>query len=507
MNADDLKIEVRRHDLVRVAQIPWGDVRMRLTILNNQVGSWEISIPTGHDAAPHITKDGAGIIITGWGGFHLLSGPMESFTQTNSQEDPEGMLTIWGVTDEHLPFDRIVYPSPTSGLAAQGQHDVAEGNGHHLIHWFVQRNLGIQALAARRDTRVQSFYYDGATGGKATYKGRFQNLGEYIGRIGREMGMRWRFEDSGGAIYLVTETVNNRAASVRFDIRNGGLASQQTTRSAPTVTRAIVGGSGQGAKRVLAEHATPAALDAEKAWKRRIEAFVDQRNEAGAAELDKAGRDALAEGGFTYVNAQIETGEDAGRNYIWDYRLGDTVTAVAQGVEYTTTVEGWTLLLDEEGLREGVMLGELRRRGVRYGNSPEGLASRVSALERSDSLPPSTDTDWVRVGDIGDPSSPPWINGWYPIDPEGSHFRRTGRSVELVLNCQWGDTATVAFYLPEGFRPSMDIKSIIAFQGQTGTDKAPVATIDVLSGGAVKVWRQGVTNKGPIRVFTTIPLG
>lgn len=87
------------------------------------------------------------------------------------------------------------------------------------------------------------------------------------------------------------------------------------------------------------------------------------------------------------------------------------------------------------------------------------IPEQISALRR-----PSTATDdgWIKVGDANDEISPAWQNGWDNSNPGNpvSFFLDKNGIVRLRGEAIGGDDGSVAFTLPEGFRPEFDFTSL-----------------------------------------------
>jgi hypothetical protein len=280
----------------------------------------------------------------------------------------------------------------------------AAGEVHYVDDVILRRGYG------RRDVRL-SLGTNGHRGATLTKSPRFQALGPLLAEVasvadyptgtGRQLG--FRVVQVGSALQFQTYTTADQSAAVRFDVDNGNLASSKVATAAPTVTRTIVGGQGDGTDRLMEEVTSAGSLTAETAWGRRIETFIDQRQTNDPAQLTAAGNSALAQGGLSQFAMQLTPSDDTAWVYGVDYALGDVVTVVVRdggddpfaATELSTTVTGYVLKADNSGVRFGALLGQP------YGDQVAQFAARLSNLERAGSA-----TALSALSDVGVSASP-----------------------------------------------------------------------------------------------------
>jgi hypothetical protein len=274
----------------------------------------------------------------------------------------------------------------------------AAGEVHYLDDVVLTRNYG------RRDVRL-TLGTNGHRGATLTKAPRFQPLGALLDEIGtvadyptgtgRHLG--FRVVQSGAALTFQTYATADNSAAVRFDVDNGTLASSKVATAAPTVTRTIVAGQGDGTARTMQEVVSTSSLTAETAWTRRIEQFVDQRQTNDPAQLTAAGNDALAQGGLSQFAMQITPADDTSWVFGVDYGLGDIVTVVVRNggtndlaaTELSTMVTGWVLKADASGKRFGALLGQPSAA------QQADFSARLSNLERTGSV-----TSFATLSDV-----------------------------------------------------------------------------------------------------------
>jgi hypothetical protein len=247
---------------------------------------------------------------------------------------------------------------------------------------------------ARRDTRL-TLGTNGHRGATLTKSPRFQALGALLNEVatvadypsgtGRQLG--FRVVQIGASLQFQTYATADQSAAVRFDVDNGTLASSTVATAAPTVTRTIVGGQGDGTARQMEEVTSTDSLTAEAAWGRRIEQFIDQRQTSDPAQLTAAGTSALTQGGLSQFAMKLTPADDAPWVCGVDYGLGDVVTVVVRdggedalaATELSTTVTGYVFKADASGVRFGAVLGQP------YSDQLTTFAARLSNLETAGS--------------------------------------------------------------------------------------------------------------------------
>ncbi|MFI5840542.1 hypothetical protein ACIA8K_12620 [Catenuloplanes sp. NPDC051500] len=395
MRLSDITVEVRNKNLDRLGLISPQDLDLEVDDVHLNVGSWKLVLPTGHPLAGALRTPGAGIIITGPDGQTMLSGPVVTPTNEATITNPGGELTFSGVTDMVLLADVLAYPDPTNpnpltqGLA----NDVRTGPAETVMHGFVAANISPLAPGARRPTgtmltKVQMGPNLGR-GPTVTKSARFSVLGELLTDLATMAGLGFRMIQRGGAIVFETYAVANRTAEIRLDIRNSTLSGHKVATSPPGITRALVAGQDEGVKRQFVLRTTAASLAGEQAWGRRIERFIDQRNTEKIAELEQAGDEALAEGGFSSIAVQAVPMEDSSMPFGTSWFMGDSVTVVVEGQELSTTVSGYVMKAKSDGFHLGAKLGETSGfdAGAAIVKRVSSAESRIGVLESAGQAP------------------------------------------------------------------------------------------------------------------------
>jgi hypothetical protein len=361
VSPDDVTIEVLDIDLQRQGQIlpdNWTDVLAKSALRG--VGEWSLSLPADHPRAADLAQPGAGILITGPTG-ELFSGPVTSPEETADQKDPGASIKFSGTDYLCIVADALAYPDPAHAATDQAlAYDVRTGPAETVIRSLIDANIGSSALATRRGIFASKLRLDvdQARGQTLTSSSRFDNLLDQTAGLGKLAGLGFRIEVVDGSLVLRFFTPEDHSADVRLDIANGRLTSYKYTTSAPTVTRPIVGGQGEGVDRHFVERTNDAAVAAEAAWGRRIEAFVDQRQTNVDTELEQAGDEALTNGAAGDKFELSPTDDDTMR-YQLDWALGDYVTAVTSRGEVAQIVTKVGLSASKDGIYLAAEVGDL----------------------------------------------------------------------------------------------------------------------------------------------------
>lgn len=388
MNIDELTVEVRDASFERVGQIlPRDLVGFKAVLRFNNVGSWEITLPQGHEAGEILRLPGSGIIVTG-NDEVILSGPTVSATNTKTSDNPAGEWLITGVDDSVVLGERLAYPSPNVLDVTQQTvaYDSRPGLASTAMYGYVEANIGslaptgrrIDNLALESDTGLGSFVYPAA---------RFDVLGELLAGIASVDGLGFDIRQNDGTlVFRVFEPID-RSGEIRMDVANNTLSKTEYAYGSHSLSRAIVAGQGEGLNRQFLEITSTDSLAAESLWGRRIETFIDQRNTQDENELTQAGVEKLSDGGATLTSVDVVPSNDLTMAYGRDWGLGDKVTVVVDGQEVSSTVTTVSMSIGSDGVRVGATVGEPT--GVDYESKmakrTTSTAQRVNALERKES--------------------------------------------------------------------------------------------------------------------------
>lgn len=359
VQVEDLVFEVRDASLNRVAQLLPTDglTSFKATLRFNNVGTWEISIPESSPRADLLRTPGYGLIVTGPGGVVWLSGPTVAATNTRDMGLPFGDWAIRGATDSILLGERLAYPTPGSAnVAAQtSAYDTRTGTASTVMYGYVTRNLVSGTAPAARVVSGLTCATDTAVGSSVSFSARFDNLGELLSSLANVSSPQLGFDvkQSGAGLQFAVYQPTDRTGTIRMDADNKTLQ-KATYGYGYGKTRAIVGGNGEGTARQFVEVSSSTA---ESTWSRRVEAFVDQRQESDSTKLTQAGTDLLNQSGGTITSMDVVPTNDTTMTYGTDFYLGDKVTVAVAAQQVTGIVSTVQVSVAEDGVRVGCTIG------------------------------------------------------------------------------------------------------------------------------------------------------
>ena len=377
----DWLVEVRTESTLQRQAVLTGWASLQVIERYNTVGSWQLAGPI--DAVRPLLGAGLGVVISR-GGVQVMAGPATKLVRSG-----DGTATISGADDLVYLADRIVYPNPAQAITGQTiDYWTATSTAREtIIINLIKANAGSAALVARQVGNLRVPATSGR-GGTATVTARLDNLLTLVGQLAEAGGLRVAtvHTESGGNRYrdVVVTATADKSGYVRFGpAAEGGpgrlAADWSYTVGAPTVTRAIPAGGGEGAARIFRERADAGA---ETLWGRRVESVVDQRQTTATAELDAAGDDALTNGaGPTELSATVLDVPDLG--YRIDWSCGDKVAVTVDGVTITDLVrEAATTVAAQSGQQTETVVPTVGSAADASALTPPSQRALTSALRR-----------------------------------------------------------------------------------------------------------------------------
>lgn len=285
-----------------------------LTIIERGWGLSTFKLTMATIDALDLFAENVGIIVDldGW----IWSGIVLRATREVTSDDDE--VTVYGVGDDGLLSDRIVYPDPTVEPPHATVAHVLSGAASSVISAYVSANAGPAAIAGRR---IPSLWMgvDSAVGGFVAGRGRYQQLDKFITEIAAAGNVMWRIVQNEPSVRLdfSVRSPVDRSQQVRFAFDVDSIDDLDEEHVARTCTHAIVGGPGTDAARTVQLVTDPTTSA------RRQERWVEARaTGATSADLTQAGLLAIADG-RAKVTSKI-TVPTAFRFGI-DYLVGDVV--------------------------------------------------------------------------------------------------------------------------------------------------------------------------------------
>lgn len=426
MRPDDLTIEVRDKALQRQGKILSRDLDFKAKIRWCGVGEWSLTLPGDHPMVPHLRTPGSGVVVTGPTGTAsrgvILSGPTVLPKSKRDQKNPDGTLTFTGVTDEVHLDDALAFPDPTVSANPAMQtktNDVRTGVTESLLRQYVAYNVTYDQALAGRVRGFRNFIdVKGVSGGRGltqTKAPRFQNLLELLQELSiYDGGLGFRLLQEDDLLLFDVVPVRDLRDTIRLDMSNGTLTSEEVASQGATVTDAIVAGQGEGIERQIVQRKDPTD---ESTWSRVIERFYDRRDTNDLAVLQQKGDEELTAGAGG-LSAKVIPADDQTMRYLIDWREGDLITVVVDGQEQDSVVTEAVLLVNSSTCRVGVAIGDVATFDPRDQESrqTQAIDSRVGYLERT------LNAGWL-AGDIKETARTTAPDGWLMCD--GSVKNRT----------------------------------------------------------------------------------
>lgn len=220
-------------------------------IRHNAVGSWSLTVPGGTPEVGYL-QPGNGVIVRIDGQDDVaFSGPITKIARQWSDSDQgPGSVTVSGVTDEQLLFERVTYPIPANDLDHQtDDRHITLSNVGTLMEILVRENCGPDARPERIYPELD--VADGVLiGGPASVSTRFDVLGEKIQELANSQGLAFRVRQGNNGERLLFDMFTPEDKSdLIFGRQYGNLQAYDYDLEAPTATRVIFAAQGEGKDR------------------------------------------------------------------------------------------------------------------------------------------------------------------------------------------------------------------------------------------------------------------
>lgn len=425
--ASNYVVEVRSVNFGLVGQIAPEYLDLMYTERFNTVGKWELKLPAEHPMLATLKAKGSGIKITEVASGKVFSGRMQSCALSQDASDPKGTWVIDGVDDNIIAAASLCFPSPALAPDAQAtDYWTYTGPGESVLKNLVAANVGATATAARKYSWL-AIPADLGQGATISASLRFDNMGDALTALATRAGLGWRFYQSGSGVVFDTYVPSDKSATVRLDIRNGGLESTQLGYSAPTATQVLVLGQGQGEDRTVMPVTTTASLAEATAWGLRWEINKDERNTDDTTELTQAGQEILTDQGSTINSLKVTPSDAPNQRLGVDWFLGDIVTVIVDDSPATATVTEVATSITSEGIIRQATVGDPVGFDweAKVGQAISDQDTRISALEATvDAAIPLVPGSVFKTGDLKmTAASTPGQAGWLLCD--GTAYSRT----------------------------------------------------------------------------------
>lgn len=326
---------------------------LKFTPTFNDVGDWTLTLPYADQA---LLLEPGRLVTIDWRGIRS-TWEVNPFNPSSDEETGETVLAISGVgalsrlgweqawPDPNRPIDSQPVTSPEDPAPFRGS---AETVARLLVAGNLRDRYGMDIVCPVSQGR----------GTAVTARPVFDNLLELVtklardGGIGVDIGLVDVAESSTRArLTLQFWTPMNRAKSILLTAAAGTLDKWEQVDTAPTATKALVGGAGNGgADRFFTIVTTPASEAAALRWGGHRVVFVDGPATFDPAELQQAGREALAEGAETRTLA-LTSAESEGQQAFRHFNVGDIATGeVLTGASVQDVIRSITVTVDENGI-------------------------------------------------------------------------------------------------------------------------------------------------------------
>ena len=403
MQPEQITIEVRSDAFGRIGTIDPDYINdLKLISRFNGVGAWSMSLPVEAPMAGSLAAKGRGIVVSGpvsesagiteYG--ILFSGPVTEFTRVATSQDSDGIWMYSGVDDNIHAADGNAWPDPTNDdpTTQAVAYDVRTGPAETLLRGYMADNLcDGTAPASRAIAGLTLEGGDLARGASVMGRARFTQMGQVLNDIATIGGLGFKIIQQSAGLKFVVYEPQDKSGTVRMDIDNDMLTKTSYGFGAPTATRVVVAGQGEGAEREFAYVTSPEAAAEEVSWGRKIETFKDRRDAGETSELTQNGALIISENGKTVTSLAVVPSDQDTMRYSIDWRLGDIIAVVVEGQELVAIVTEAVIAVDVQGVRTAATIGDpvgfdfeskISARQAEQGR-------RVAALEKNSEQPSS----------------------------------------------------------------------------------------------------------------------
>lgn len=532
MDPEDITIEIRS-GLGKIGQVDMNDVTdLKLNKRFNNVGSWSLSLPSESKAAQDLAQPGRGIIVTGPYG-ELLTGSVVNFTKEQDTDDPVGITTITGADDNVHLGDALAWPDPTNDdiTTQRYSNDIRTNTAERVIRDYVALNIGDPYAdgpdhphpswgdTSRKIPGLTLELVNANQGAVVTGNARFDQLGKLIGDVAAAGGVGFDIvQVSSTRKELKIYTPTDKSKYIRMDVDNDLLDKTSYGFGAPSGTRVIEAGQGDGVDRQLLLITSDEAAAAEAAWGRKVEIFKDRRDTNDIAELTQDGQQIIAENGKTITSLSVTPSDNVTMVYGKDWFLGDIVGVDVDNVPLSAVVTEATISITTDGLVVAATIGDPT--GFDYDSriiaAQQNQETRIAFLEKNAEVGQTLQTGIVDpLWTSGMPqvtfdgaSGPVQITGW---TTEGGYQPKPGEHVLVArVGEDWfisGPVSTSLAYLNNlypvlnaGLKPSNNTGGTYYPVSYTKTSDGIVMMQGACFNNSGAVWTAG-------QVFFTLPVG
>ena len=331
------------------------------TIRHNVKSTATFRIDSDHIRAADLMTAGARVVIYRRGEFQM-SGPVR---RSVGQFAMDSSLTFTVEDDFRILNNWLAWPKPWAAVTAQDiEYRTITGPAETVVKTIMMENalrLGYPLTAAP----------DQGRGEIGTYTFRFHPAYDRLFPAVDQAGIGVTVKHSGNG--LVLDCYEPRNYPHLLSPESGTVIGGSYSLAAPTATRVVVGGNGEGVAR---DFRTYQDSGREVDWTDVIEVMKDARDSGSGDIYAHRADEALAEGaplaGLSLELTETEHFRYGGKGL----RVGDLVTALINGQPYADTLREVQLSFDKDGDNATPVIGE------RNDDPDAQLAKSIRALKR-----------------------------------------------------------------------------------------------------------------------------
>lgn len=293
-----------------------------------------VETPMTEDAAGRLAP-GCGVVLRR-GARQEFSGLISGDLAISFDSDGRPLIKAQLVGDNVHLDDRLALPDPARAGDAQTTADfwTSTAAASTAMQLLIAQQLGPTARAERRVPTLH-MGEDAGIGAVRAWRAQFESVLEACARFsalsGANPGIRMTHTPDGLRCDIYAP--RDMAGQVRFSADLSNLQGFDYTQTTPTCTYALVAGQGDLRQRIRRAATSTDPLDVR--WGRRIERYIDRRDEADTAELAQAAADAITEGAGQ-VSLTCTLTDSQAAIYGRDWGLGDRITVYVGPAGQTT---------------------------------------------------------------------------------------------------------------------------------------------------------------------------
>jgi hypothetical protein len=335
---------------------------LKPTIRHNVKSTATFKIDDDHIRAADLMAPGARVMIYRHGEFQM-SGPVRRMDGVFAVD---GSLTFAVEDDFRILHNWTAWPKPAAALTGQDvEYRTITGPAESVVKTVMAENaarLGFPLTVATDQGR-------GAVG---TYTFRFHPVYDRLFPALDQAGIGVTVRQDGAGLLL--DCYEPRDYPHHLSPEGGTIIGGSYSLSAPTATRVVVGGQGEGTAREFRGPFTDTARETD--WNDVIEVFQDARDSSVGDIYAARANETLAKGA-PLAGLSLELAETKHFQYGSDgLHIGDRVTAEIKGQLFTDVLREVHLTWDRDGDQATPIVGE------RTDDPSIPLATELRALKR-----------------------------------------------------------------------------------------------------------------------------